>query len=1091
MTSRRSILLSLVLGAFLGIFGLNSVYAQVPRSISYQGLLVKNNQPVNGLVNIDVKIYDAANTVLYQETQSSVQVNNGIFNISLGGLQGLLPQSLKFDQQYYLGISVDGTPELPKTAFVAAPYALNAQTVGGIGVSVTPQPGMLLPLDQNGKIPKAVLPTATQTLSSIDHIVVGDANGNIQLVGVNGILITDQAPGQITIGLAAGSSSPDTLIVGPGLTGGGIGTKLQIGISTIGNWITNNMIGTGVVTGMKLDQFVAGNGLYQDQLGNLNIGHDNSISIIPNANPAKNNGAIGLNLSNPNTWLALQTFNGGITINGTTTQNGPVITNGNETINGNLIVNGTPEPLAGPNGATYEITDNGDLKVTGSAYIQGNTFIGATNSSTNTIGTAGQSANTITGTTNTTTGTVSNNSQAPTVNVGTTQVAGGANNIGTAGISTNNITGTTNTTTGTVANNSQAPTVNIGTTQVAGGVVNYGTAGITTNNINGLVNSIQSPTNTIGTTNAGSANTIGNAGTSVNTIQGLTNNVQGNTNNVGTTTAGSTNNIGNAGTSTNTITGANNTITATGTTTTNGNVVHNGVGEPNAANDASVTNYELISNGDFREIGAASFRGNVFMNQSLTVAGPTTLTGLTNNGTLTQNGNSTFNGNVTQTSGTTTLLGTTTGPLTVVGAFTQSGGNAAIAGGAINSFGTVAASANTIGGAGSTNAYNGSNTFNGNIVQTSGTTTLLATTTGNLQVNGTLGSTGNITLGTSSSNNTIGAPGAINTLTGATNNLNATTANNVTGDLIQISGRSALAPTAATINSFGTGAGQTNNISSGNATTTTIGNGAGNVNNIGTAVAGISTNNIGNLNAGTTNNINGLSTFTYTGDQTYVRIAGGVASCSGVFPTGAQSELLVNGDGFFDGTVAACRLNIFGVSASCIANLNTTNFGSCGGAGVPINLISSINGVPTGVGATDITNMRNIQAQNNIQTNTTLTIGTTGTNATNITSSNPGPAAINQQTPSVSGRIPTFQTYSLPLVPATGVNGGGSVTFNAANAPGINLDANDGITVTYRGHNAGIPMGQLWVTTVPGVSVTVESSAAADNNTVQIIILRD
>ena len=157
MTSRRSILLSLVLGAFLGIFGLNSVYAQVPRIISYQGLLIKNNQPVNGQVTIDYKIYDAAGSVLYQETVSNVQVTNGIFNILLGnpGNNNSGTLNLKFDQQYYLGVSVDGTPELPKTAFAAAPYALNAQTVGGIGVSVTPQPGMLLPLDQNGKIPKA------------------------------------------------------------------------------------------------------------------------------------------------------------------------------------------------------------------------------------------------------------------------------------------------------------------------------------------------------------------------------------------------------------------------------------------------------------------------------------------------------------------------------------------------------------------------------------------------------------------------------------------------------------------------------------------------------------------------------------------------------------------------------------------------------------------------------------------------------------------------------------------------------------------------------------------------------------------------
>src|SRR5579864_5341725 len=136
MTSRRSMLLGLVLGAFLGALSLNVAYAQVPRSISYQGLLMKNNQPVTDQVTIDIKIYDAANQVLYQETQSQVQVTNGIFNVLLGGNSGTLPASLKFDEQYYLGIEVDKTGELPHTPFVAAPYALNSQTVGGVGVSV-------------------------------------------------------------------------------------------------------------------------------------------------------------------------------------------------------------------------------------------------------------------------------------------------------------------------------------------------------------------------------------------------------------------------------------------------------------------------------------------------------------------------------------------------------------------------------------------------------------------------------------------------------------------------------------------------------------------------------------------------------------------------------------------------------------------------------------------------------------------------------------------------------------------------------------------------------------------------------------------
>jgi hypothetical protein len=117
---------------------------------------------------------------------------------------------------------------------------------------------------------------------------------------------------------------------------------------------------------------------------------------------------------------------------------------------------------------------------------------------------------------------------------------------------------------------------------------------------------------------------------------------------------------------------------------------------------------------------------------------------------------------------------------------------------------------------------NGTTNFNGNIVQTLGTTTLLNTTTGNLQVNGTLGSTGNVTLGTASSNNTFGQPGvSINTIQGAQNNLTGGI-NNLTGSTNNIN---------ATTNNFGTNAGSTNFI--GSTTSTNTVNGLTNVGSLG------------------------------------------------------------------------------------------------------------------------------------------------------------------------------------------------------------------------------------------------------------------
>jgi hypothetical protein len=1093
-------LLSLVLGAFLGVFGLNSVYAQVPRSISYQGFLLKNGQPVTGQVTLDIKIQDAAANLLYPETITTT-ATNGIFNVLIGGNSGTLPASMKFDEQYYLVVSVDGQAVGNPTPFTASPYALNSQTVGGIGVSVTPQAGKLLPLDANGKVPASALPQSTLTLATIDGMS-GDLTGNIKIKSGNLNTLTivdDPVANTITLNALTGGSGITKVIAGPGLQGGG---DTANGNHTVTLLIGNNsilpgMIGTSSVRGSNLDQNIPQNGLYQDALGDLNVGTNGSLIYLQPTNafaPSKANGGIGLNMNNTNNWLVVQNFLGGIT--GSSGIFGTLGVNANA-----ITVNGLAEPLAAANGAVYEIIDNGDLRVTGSTTIIGNTFIGqGTNGGTNSMGTAGQSANTITGTTNVVTGTTSNSIQSPANTIGTAN-ASSVNTIGAAGSSantvqglTNNLTGGTNNLTGTT-NNVNATTNNVGT--VGPSTNNVGVAGNATNNIVGTTNNVNATTNNVGTTGVTTINNIGTLGTTANNTNGTTNttigtvanNSQAPAINIGTTqVGGNTVIIGTLLNTTNTITGLTDNIIGSTINIGNTGLIPNNVvniGTAIANSTTTITGLLASVNATTNNMGT-SVAGSI--NNIGTATSVNTINGTTTfNGTHIVNGNSTFAGNITQTApGTTaTFLTTNTGNLTVTGTLTQSGGNATINGGATNIFGSVGGSSNTIGAAGSVNAMNGStntftatavapngNNFVGNINQTLGSTTLL-----NTQVNGTLGSTGNINLGTASSNNNIGAAGAINTLTGATNNINSTASTNFTGNIVQISGSAAFAPTAGTTNSFGTGATQTNNISTGNGTTTTIGNGSGNVNNIGTSVAGSSTNNIG--------------------DQTYLRIAGGAPSCAGLFPTAVQSELLVNGDGWFDGTMAACRLNIFGAGASCIANLNTTNFGSCTAS--PINLISSMVGSPTGT--VDLTGMRNIQATLNIQTNNTLTIGVPGTNATNISSSNAGPASIAQQTPSVAGRIPTFQQYTGSLAPGTGPNGGGSITFttgpsvpatNTINTPGLVIDGAfiDGLTGTYRTHLPATPVGELWVTQTGTISVTIESSAAADANTVQLVILR-
>lgn len=106
-------------------------FAQIPREISYQGIVIdgSGNPISDGRHSIEVSIYDVptGGTVLHGETFTPI-FKAGIFNVSLGSTIPF-PSSLQFDKRYYLGVSVDGGPEMtPRTALTAAPYALNAST---------------------------------------------------------------------------------------------------------------------------------------------------------------------------------------------------------------------------------------------------------------------------------------------------------------------------------------------------------------------------------------------------------------------------------------------------------------------------------------------------------------------------------------------------------------------------------------------------------------------------------------------------------------------------------------------------------------------------------------------------------------------------------------------------------------------------------------------------------------------------------------------------------------------------------------------------------------------------------------------------
>lgn len=194
MNPRRLTLL-LVLGGVL-LFAARSS-AQVPRTISYQGVLVDaGGQFVDGAHTITIRLYDArqGGAPLYAETTPGVVVVRGIFNLLIGSTTPI-PDGLAFDRPYFLGTTIDGSAELaPRVPISAAPYAIRAQTAG---------------------IADALAPGATGVVTSLNG-----ASGALRLRGA----------GTTTV-----NRSGDTIIISS--TGGPGGNGIQ-GVQSPGNTLT-------------------------------------------------------------------------------------------------------------------------------------------------------------------------------------------------------------------------------------------------------------------------------------------------------------------------------------------------------------------------------------------------------------------------------------------------------------------------------------------------------------------------------------------------------------------------------------------------------------------------------------------------------------------------------------------------------------------------------------------------------------------------------------------------------------------------------------------------------------------------------------
>lgn len=136
--------------AVLGVIAFFAVPARtdalINPQINFQGKLTNadGTNVTDGNYSIVFSIYSASSggTAIWTETQGTVAVSSGIFQVSLGSGTAL-PGSVDFTSgSLYLGVKVGSDAEMtPRIRFTAAPYAFNASTadnatqLGGIASS--------------------------------------------------------------------------------------------------------------------------------------------------------------------------------------------------------------------------------------------------------------------------------------------------------------------------------------------------------------------------------------------------------------------------------------------------------------------------------------------------------------------------------------------------------------------------------------------------------------------------------------------------------------------------------------------------------------------------------------------------------------------------------------------------------------------------------------------------------------------------------------------------------------------------------------------------------------------------------------------
>lgn len=180
------------------VLGFGSLMAEVPRLINYQGkLTTPSGALVDATISMQFSIYADSTTsfALWSETQDSVKVEKGIFNVLLGSINPI-PDSVFDGDIRYLGIKVGTDPEMsPRKAIVSVGYALKSKMADTASYSINAE--FSNKADTASFSIKAGFVDSADNADKLDGYHAGNSSGEVSINNgnLNIDLVADQVDG--------------------------------------------------------------------------------------------------------------------------------------------------------------------------------------------------------------------------------------------------------------------------------------------------------------------------------------------------------------------------------------------------------------------------------------------------------------------------------------------------------------------------------------------------------------------------------------------------------------------------------------------------------------------------------------------------------------------------------------------------------------------------------------------------------------------------------------------------------------------------------------------------------------------------------